>query len=64
MDGAFPNEPGRSFDSAGRGGPRGGGAGGRGFRGTAENAKVRLDGAQPPKPAASGPNHRRLCGTY
>jgi len=42
MDGAFPNEPGRSFDSAGRGPRGGGGAGGRGFRGTAENAKVRL----------------------
>jgi len=40
MDGAFPNEPGRSFDSAGRG-PRPGG-GGRGFRGTAENAKTKL----------------------
>jgi hypothetical protein len=49
MDGAFPNEPGRSFDSAGRG-PRGpgglggpGGGPGRGFRGTAENAKVKRD---------------------
>lgn len=42
MDGAFPNEPGRSFDSAGRGPRPGGGGGGRGFRGTAENAKVRL----------------------
>jgi hypothetical protein len=54
MDGAFPNEPGRMLDGAGRG-PRpgaGAGAGGRGFRGTAENAKV-SDGAGQPQP----PNH-------
>lgn len=37
MDGAFPSERGQPFDNGGRG--RGPG-GGRGFRGTAENAKV------------------------
>lgn len=41
MDGAFPSERGQPFDNGGRGrGP--GGAGGRGFRGTAENAKTKL----------------------
>eukprot|EP00775_Hariotina_reticulata_P006716 gene6716-6937_t len=39
MDGAFPSERGQSFDNGGRG-PRPGG--GRGFRGTAENAKTKL----------------------
>lgn len=47
MDGAFPSEKGQAFEGGyGRGGPgRGGpdfGDGGRGFRGTAENAKTKL----------------------
>lgn len=57
MDGAFPNEPGRMLDGAGRG-PRpgaGAGAGGRGFRGTAENAKVSDDAGQPQPPKQPGP---------
>lgn len=44
MDGAFPSAKGEGFtgapDQYGRG--RGLGAGGRGFRGTAENAKTKL----------------------
>ncbi|KAF8057729.1 hypothetical protein HT031_005913 [Scenedesmus sp. PABB004] len=39
MDGAFPSERGASFDNGGRGRPPGPG---RGFRGTAENAKTKL----------------------
>jgi hypothetical protein len=49
MDGAFPNEPGRMLDGAGRGPRPGAGAGGRGFRGTAENSKVSDDAGLNPQ---------------